>query len=317
MCPPYLKGIEHHGTLQASLLTDTLLHALVNFLPKTGNTAHHRGADLLDGHLDVLWTEINTDLSAALQADIGPAAFEDVRQRQEVHRNVFVRQRRDTDFVRTEGFHVVVVHQHDAFWFACRARSVQNVGNVAVGHFCCAFLYFGFVRQPLAQCKELVEVDGHRLVAGVFLHLAVEDDNLLERRTHAEHTDGGVVLKLFANEEVTDAGIVDDILRLCRRTGGIKRDGDSTVGIGAEVHVKTFGFVLREDADVFLNFHTQRQQGIGHLAHCLREFVPGDSVPLCFFIVPVFQGYFISILLRLAVYHDGQMMISHVCYKIG
>ena len=261
--------------------------------------------------------QVDADLCATLQADVGPAALEDVRQRQEVHRNVLIRQRGDADFVRTEGFHVVVVHQHDAFRFARRARGIEDVGNVAVGHFGSTFLYFGFVRQPVAPGKELVEVDGHRLVAGVLLHLAVEDDDLLERRTHAEHTDGGVVLKLFAHEEVADAGIVDDILRLCGRAGGIEGDGDGPVSIGAEVHVKAFGFVLREDADVFLNFHTQRQQGIGHLAHCLRELVPGDSDPLCFFIVPVLQGYFISILLRLAVHHDGQMMISHVCSIIG
>ena len=50
----------------------------------------------------------------------------------------------------------------------------------------------------------------------------------------AERTEGGVILELLAYEEEAYLCVVNDVLRLCRRAGGIQRYSDQTIGESAK-----------------------------------------------------------------------------------
>ena len=81
--PAHLDGIENHGFPHPRLLGNALLHALIDFLPKTRNTAHHRRTHLLNGHLYILRMQVDANLHTTLNANIRPAPFKHMRQRQE------------------------------------------------------------------------------------------------------------------------------------------------------------------------------------------------------------------------------------------
>ena len=296
-------GVEQHRPADARLLGDAFLYALVHFLPEAGDAAHHRGAHLFDRRLDVLRMQVDADLHAALQADICPASLEDVRQRQEAHRHILVRHLRQADVVRAEGLEVVCVVEHHALRFARRAGRVEDVGQVVGRRLRRAFFHHLVVRQAFTQSHELVEVKGGR-VARVAHHVAVEDNEPLQRLAQPDDAEGGVVLELFAHEEEAYLRVVDDVLCLRRRAGGIQRNGHRAVGERRKVDVQAFGLVLRKDADILLLADAQRHHCVGGTAYALGELFPRHRNPLCRFIVPVFQGHFVSILLCLTMDHD-------------
>ena len=91
----------------------------------------------------------------------------------------------------------------------------------------------------------------------------VEDDNM-QLRANAAQRDGGVKLRLLADEQYTDVGVVGDERRLCRRIGGIERYADATQVKDSEIGQRPCHCVIGENTDAFLHFDAQPQQPGGN-----------------------------------------------------
>jgi len=247
----HLEGVEHQGASQRAFVGDTFVHALVDFLPEARHAAHHRGTHLAEGLLHLGRAQVDAYQGAPVQAEVSPCLFEDMCQGQEVERHVVVGQGAEQVVVHAENLVVVAVAQHDALGLAGGARGVENVHQVMFVYAGRPFIHQRLVGQPFAQLQKLVPIEGSQ-VARVFANRAVEDNHLFQRLAVAEHREGGIVLELFADEQVAYAGVVDDVLHLQGRTGGIERDSDGAVGKGGKVCIEAFGLVLREDAYVLL-----------------------------------------------------------------
>ena len=239
----HLDGIQHHRFPQAGLLRYLLLHAGIHFLPKAGNAAHQRGAYFLDSGLDICRTEVDAHLYSPVDAEIGPGLLKHMRQREEVHGHVFIRHGSQADVVDADGFPVVEVMQHHPFRFAGGAGGIKDIGKVLVRSACGTFFHNIVMGQVFAQCEELIIIDGC-LVAGVEHYVAVENNQFLQGVAEAERTEGGVILELLAYEEEAYLCVVNDVLRLCRRAGGIQRYSDQTIGESCKIGEQTFRFIL-------------------------------------------------------------------------
>ena len=304
---PHLQGIQHQGTAQGAFVGNALVHALVHLLPEAGHAAHHRGTHLAERLLHVGRIQIDAHQHAAPQAEVGPRLLEDVGEGEEIERHVPVGQNAEQLVVHAEYLIIIAIPQHHALRFACRARGVEDVHQVMLLDVGGALGNQRLVRQVAAQGQELVPIEGGQ-VARVFLHRAVEDDELLQGFAEAEDGECGIILELLAHEEEADSGIVHDILHLQRRAGGIERDGDGAVGKGREVRREALRLVLREDAHVLQLIHAEGHQGIGRQAHGTFKLSPRDREPFSPGIVPVLQGHPVSILCRLPVHQHGHFL---------
>ena len=83
--------------------------------------------------------------------------------------------------------------------------------------------------KPLTQCEKIIVVNGC-LIAGIEHHATVEDNKFLQRMAKTECAESGIVLKLLAYEKETYLSVINNILRLSRRTGSIQRYGHQTIG---------------------------------------------------------------------------------------
>ena len=305
-----LQRVHHQGPAQGTFAGDALVHALVDLLPESRDTAHHRGPHLAKRLLHVGRPQVDTDQDAAAQAEVSPRLLEDVRQRQEVERHVAVGQGVQQPVVHAEDFVVIAVAQHHALGLAGGARRVEYVHQVVLIAPGRARVDLGLVRASLAQLQELVPID-RRLVARVAPHRAVEDNHLEQRLAIAEHGESGIVLKLFAHKEIAYGGVAHDVLHLQGRAGGVERDGDGAVGKGGEVHRQTFRLVLREDAHVLPLLHAERHECAGRRAHGPLEVLPRHGHPRPRAIIPVFQCRPIAIFGRLPLHQYRHFLLSH------
>lgn len=82
--------------------------------------------------------------------------------------------------------------------------------------------------------------------------MTVEDNDTLQGGTEGVHTVSLVILLLLAHEDEAHACIVDHILYLLSRSGGIERDRDYTDTVSAKISVQVFRTVLGEDSDLLL-----------------------------------------------------------------
>lgn len=71
-------------------------------------------------------------------------------------------------------------------------------------------------------------------------------------------------LRLLADEQYTDVGVVGDERRLCRRIGGIERYADATQVKDSEIGQRPGHCVIGENTDAFLHFDAQPQQPGGN-----------------------------------------------------
>ena len=224
-------------------------------------------------------------------------------QRKEVHGNIPVCHERQSDIMNAESLSIIEMMEHDTFRLTGSTGSIKDIGEVIIWGSCCTFFYNGIVLQLFIHCHKFIKIDGSH-VARIFHHSTVEDDELLQRLAKSEHAESGIVLELLAYKQITYLCIVDDILCLGRWAGSIQRYSHRPVGECTEISKETFGFILREDTDILLWLYSQSHHCIGSPAYSLWELFPRDGYPLCSFIVPVFQGYFVSILLCLAMHQD-------------
>ena len=99
------------------------------------------------------------------------------------------------------------------------------------------------MRKILTKLDEVVEI--HRLgVVHAQTHVPVENDDTLHRGAQGMNAMSFVILLLLTYEDEAHACIVDHILDLLSRGGGIERDRDDTDTVSAKISVQVFRTVL-------------------------------------------------------------------------
>ena len=83
-----------------------------------------------------------------------------------------------------------------------------------------------------------------------------------------------VVLLLLAHEDETHAGVVDHILHLLARRGGVERNGYHAYAIGSEVGVKILCAVLGEDGYLVLWLQAKGKERVADLLDIRGKLVP-------------------------------------------
>ena len=132
MRPAHLDGIQHHRFTQTGFLGNLLLHTGIDFLPKTGYTAHQCRAYLFNSSLDILWTEIDADLHPPVYTKVGPCLFEYMGQRKEVHGNIPVCHERQSDIMNAESLSIIEMMEHDTFRLTGSTGSIKDIGEVII-----------------------------------------------------------------------------------------------------------------------------------------------------------------------------------------
>ena len=239
----HTDSILHQALLDSLFGGNLLVHPCIDLLPKAGHTAHQRGAHLLDGRSNLCRFQVETHHHSLVQAVVGPCTLEHVGQRQETHRHILVRHLRQADVVDADNLFIGRMVKQHALRLTRSTTGIEDIGQVVHRSTSGALGHHGCMGQSLAHLQELVEIDTGR-VALVFLNLAVKENQFLQRRTDAQHTEGRIVLILFAHKKKADLCIVDDVLCLSCRTGGIKRNRDCPIGMSGKVGIQTFGLVL-------------------------------------------------------------------------
>ena len=135
-------------------------------------------------------------------------------ERKKAHRQVVIVDHRQADVVDTHHFAQIGVGEDDAFRFARRAGSVDNQGNIAIDGFVAADFGAGLGMRIIAETDEFIEVD-RCPVFGITYHIAVEDNEFLQRIAHfLLYLESIVILLLFSDEEETYLGFTDNVCDL-------------------------------------------------------------------------------------------------------
>ena len=238
----YRQRIQHQLTLHGAAAGNLLLHTGIHLLPEARHGSHAGGVHLAQRHLYVLRLEVDGELCAPTQAPIAPGTLEDMGEGQEAHDDILVRQMHD-GIVGRDGGGIHPIGERDTLGNARGAAGIEDVHQVVGLHAGGTRRHLVGKGEALALAQELVEVERH-LILRVLLHRAVEDDQALQRRTHLEDAEGGIVLILFAHEDETDGGILDHILYLCLATGGIEGDAHGPDAVSTEIHADALRLVL-------------------------------------------------------------------------
>ena len=244
--PCLIKDLLLGGTRPVYLC----LHGLVHLLPESRHARHTCRMGLAHRFLDLMRIDIDNERGTFCQAEISPAALKDMRERQEVDDAVFL-PHRHTGIVGLESGGILTIGEHHAFRLTRRATGIEDIAEVVVVGLLPQRLNVLLVRQVLAQLDEVVEIHRFRVVHAQ-THVTVEDDDTLQSRAEGVHTVSLVILLLLAHEDDAHACIVDHILYLLSRSGGIERDRDHTDTVSAKICVQVFRTVLGEDSDLLL-----------------------------------------------------------------
>ena len=207
---------------------------------------------------DVGRTAVDGQRATRLDAEIRPASFEDVGERQEVHDEVLVGKRQSPNMASESGI-IHAMSQHHTLADARCSAGIEDVRKVVLVRFGSELLNLFAVVFSVGKCQELIEVEAH-FVLRVFLDRRVEDDELPHGLLYLEYAVGCVVLVLLADEDVADLGVAHHVFDLGLACRCIERDGDGPDAVSAEVHEHAFWHVLRESGDVFLHFDSQFEQ---------------------------------------------------------
>ena len=287
VCLADVQGIQHqfagHGTAAVYLLH----HAVIDLFPEAGHGAHAGGVDLGERAEDVLRMAIDSQRAAHRDAEIGPAAFEDVSVGQEVHHHLPVAHRERS----LMGTHRGVVHsvgQHDTLAQPRRPARVQDIGQVVLVQLGGASVHLPLMLHVESQAQEVSEVDAHPVLL-VSHDMAVKDDNLADARVYLQHAVCRVVLVLLAHEDIAYLGIAYHVLNLRLAARGIEGDGHRADAVRTEIHEQALGHVLREDGHVLLHADAQRYQGVAHEPYPPRKLVPRNALPSVGIIIPDHQ----------------------------
>ena len=129
------KGMTEEFPTGTRCIINLLLHTHEDFLPEARYAGHTGRMCLAHGLLDFLRVGVQDELCALGQAEVSPAALEDMSQRQEAHHTVFLADRH-TFVVGLHGCVVLSVGKDDTLRVACRTTGVDDVADIV--HRCLA-----------------------------------------------------------------------------------------------------------------------------------------------------------------------------------
>ena len=310
MFTTHLYGILHQRLLHAGSPIDYFGHTCIYLFPETRNATHGCRSYFLDGHLDVLRTEVDVQFCTYTQTPATPSTFEYVSERQEIDNDIVFTQTRETFAMCIHHRFVSGMAQHHTLAFAGGTTRIKDVHQVFCIRFRSTLVHFCLMLTVLAHRQEIVHVDS-RFIACVKLHIAVEHHNLLQCRAQSHHTESHIVLLLFPYKQVADLRIFQNIMHLSFRAGSIQRHSYSTYAKSTEVHKQGFRLVLSKHTDVFLYSHSQFNQCIRDNSNCFRELVPCSRNPCIRLIITMFQRDSITIFLSLLVNQDRKTSLTH------
>ena len=268
----YGQSMQEQLALHRAGIVHSFLHPGVNLLPKSWNRRHTRGMCLAHRLLNLSRIGIDDELCTLRKREIRPRSLEDMGERQKAdhpicfaHVHAFV--------VGLQGSVILTVSEHYPFAIACGAAGVENIAQILLIGLGPELFHLALTWQMFAQFQEIVEVKSVRIVR-TDAHTAVENDDAFQRMAKGEDAMSLVILLLFSYKEESDLSIVHHILQLLFAAGGIKGDRHGPNAIRTEVGIEIMNAVLREDADVFLGFNAEVEQGIAHLFYSGRKLIP-------------------------------------------
>ena len=205
--------------------------------------------------LHLLRISVHNQRGSLCQREELPSFLEDMGKGEEVQHTVFLAYRH-TFVVGLEGSMILSHRQDDTLGVARRATGIEDIGNIIERGTLLQHLDLRLARVVLAHLQKVVEIDGIGIVLSD-TYVLVEDDDALQRLTHADDPMRLVVLFLFAYKEEANLRIGDHKLYLLFRTRGIEGDGDSTDAPCAKVAEEILDGILGEDTDILLHLHPE------------------------------------------------------------
>ena len=266
------QGVEHEVALYGAAGVYLLLHTGIDLLPETRNCRHAGGVHLKHGLQHVLRAQVHCQRGTEADAEIAPCPLENVGEGQEVQYHILVGEWQRA-YVGTESEGVLAMGLHNALRQSGRAARIEYVGKVVGLQLVGTLLHLFIMGQPLAHFQEFIEVNAG-IVLCVALYRTVEDYELAQVGFNLHHAQSSVVLILFTHKDIADVGIGNHVTHLGLTAGGIEGYRHGSYGIGSEVAEQTFGLVLGEDCNLFLNLDTQFQHGVTYELNGFRELIP-------------------------------------------
>ena len=279
------------------------LDSHIHLLPETWNRRHTGRMRLSHRLLNLSRIGVDDELCTFRQRQISPSAFEDMGERQEVD-----------DAVVLSYWHILVVGdhrcmilsvgKHHTLRVACGTTRIEDITQVFLIGLSPQFFHLrlswqiGFdalqirsignlIHIALSQFQEILKINGIRIMR-TDAHTRIKNNDAVECRTQREDAVCLVVLLLLAYKQHLDTSIMNHILDLLLRAGGVERNGYNSHAIGSEVCVQILEAVLGEDRNRLLRFQSHVEQSIGNLLHAYRELVPRHSTP--FFTTKMAEG---------------------------
>jgi hypothetical protein len=237
-------GPVDQATLAAGDLAEAGVDGGVELLPDARDAEEEGRLDLLEVVGDLLegLGEVDADAEDGGAVD-GEHLLGDVRQREVAEGAVLGGELVDlADGL--DGPHAVAVAEHDGLRRAGGPGGVDVAGAVVALDLAGAVVD-GVGRGGVAAGQEVVPREDHRVALDV--GAAHQHDVLEARQVVALLHDLGVLLAVL-DEDDGGLGVVDDVLRLARRAGGVDAGRDGADGHGAEGEDHPLEPVEAEDA---------------------------------------------------------------------
>ena len=244
---------------------DLLADPCVDLLPETGHAAHQVGMHCVDGLGDDARVIIDGDRHSARYAEIAPGLLEDVRHRQESHRQVGVLDGMEDAEMLLYGRVIVRMGYRHALGLAGGARGIDQRGHV-LGQ--AALRAFGHEADGLlvglhAEPHEIIPEDSHRVVVVQLKSVVFEDND-------ASHAVGMLlpmvvghgILVLVAHEEHGGASVGDNEVKLRLHAARIYRDACQAVAERAELRDEDLRRVGRAYGYCVLLVEAERGEGL-------------------------------------------------------
>ena len=156
----YLDGILHQCLLNACRFVYHFVYTGIYLFPETRHTTHGSWSYFLDSHLDILRTEIDVQFCSHAKTPATPGTFKHMGKRQEVDNHITLSQSWEAFAMGIHYRFITSMTQHHPFAFAGSTTGIKNVHQIFFLRFGCTLVHFCLMQTILAQCQEIIEING-------------------------------------------------------------------------------------------------------------------------------------------------------------